>query len=336
MSEVIPPVLPDCLVADWEINPTLQERHAQLQSTDFQEYAATMPAVQRSVGGLHYADTFKHDPHSVEDEKSAVIVPIPFATGWRPHMAARVDLLNAALGGGQRMIALPNSVHGTLATQYTRHERHLMSRGNLAPLEEKVARFLDNEKIERVSVAGYSQGAVVAASVARAVSTLGGQQLEAAALSDMPTVVERSAGRFAADFVRTGMNSYVQAMDHTTIPFLRQSVTPVSRAASAREFGQYMRTVWIPENQALARGMRFATFGSVLLQAACGNDAQFGLMRAQNSTVTPKEPYEAMVANTRDYLGDRLSSLEVPGFGHEFGDHSVALALVEARTLAQN
>jgi len=335
MTETTPPMLPDCLAPDWATNMMLQERHAQLQHTSLEDYATGMPQAHWDPEGLLHVDTLKHDPYSVADERTAVIVPIPFATGWRPHMAARVDLLNAALGGSNRMIALPNSAHGAPATQYSRKERAAFAQGDYTFLSEKVLRMLEREGIENVSVAGYSQGSVVGASIAKAVAVSGVQKLEAAALSEMPTIVQRSAARLAIDFVRTGMSGYVTAMDGTEIPLLCQSVTPAGRVVAAREFGQYLRTVFLPENVAIGRGLRFATFGSVVLQAAQNNDAQFGFMRAERSTVTPNEPFQGLVRNLEDHLLGRVQSVEIPGYGHEFGDHSVALALVEARVLVK-
>lgn len=334
MPETTPPILPGCLLPDWEANPTLQDRHAELQRTNLEDYGKALPQTYHTPAGLHYADTFKDDPQSVEDETSAVIVPIPFATGWRPHTAARVDLLNAALGGGQRIISLPNSVHGMVATQCDVQERRAVARGDFGFLSERVLRLLDAEQIERVRVAGYSQGSVIGADIARSVARYGDHLLEAVALSDMPTLVPRRMGRLALDFVRTGMTSYIKAMDATTIPFLRESVTTPTTTGQMLDLARYMRTVTLPENLALARGMRFATFGSAVLAAARNNGAQFGFMRAEHSTVTPKQSYEKMVRYMHDHLPGRVQSVEIPGYGHEFGDHSVALALVEARVLA--
>ncbi|HJP96045.1 MAG TPA: alpha/beta hydrolase [Candidatus Saccharimonadales bacterium] len=335
MKEFIPPVLPDCLIPDWENNETLQERHAQLQHVSLEDYAADMPLPRWHSGGLHHIDTFKDDPDSIKDETSAIIVPIPFATGWRPHMAARVDLLNAALGGGNRMIALPNSVHGKPATQFTSEERRAFARGDFSPFSEKVVRMLEDEDIENISVAGYSQGSVVGASIAEAVNVYGDQRLEAAALSDTPAVVQRSAVRLKADFLKTGVTSYIHAMDNAAIPLLRQSVEPAGFMAAIADRVRYLRTINIPENQAMSVGLRFATFGSMILHAARGNDAHFGLMRAEHSTVTPKVPYEGVLQQLHAQLPDRVQSVEIPDYGHEFGDHSVALALVEARVLAR-
>jgi len=172
------------------------------------------------------------------------------------------------------------------------------------------------------------------AHIAAAVTEKGVQQLEGAALSDSPAVVKRSLGKLGLDFARTGFNSYINAMDATTIPLLRQSVEIPTTRGQQRDMLRYARTVVLPENRALAAGLRFATLGSTIMRAARDNYARFGLMRAEHSTVTPKEPYDRMVRTLQDHLGDQVQSVEIPGYGHEFGDHSVALALIEARVLA--
>jgi pimeloyl-ACP methyl ester carboxylesterase len=335
MAEIVPPVLPDCLVSDWEANQALQQRQAELQQYSVNDYAATMLPVHQSAEGLHFVDTIDSSQEFVDNEQHAVVIPIPFATGWRPHMAARVDLLNAALGGNQRIIGLPNSTWQARTTEYSPQERSLLAVGNYTPFEDRVLRLLDTRRIEHVSIAGYSQGAALGVHFARAIAERGVHRLEAAALSDMPTVVERSLGRLCTDFVRTGTTSYQRVMDETGIPMLRESVEKMNACLQQFDRLQYMATVLLPENRALVQSMRNATFGTALMRAINASDARFGLMRLEDSTVTPAADYEQLVQRTTTYFPDRITSLEIPGYGHEFGDHSVALALVEARTLVK-
>ena len=328
------PELPSLLQPDWEANSGLQAWHA-----DMQRHTALTYRQESLVGGLamqgtHSGDGIKYVdilPPGVADEKDAIVVMHNFAAGWGVRGAIRHEALLAALPEPRRLIAFPNAVAGSQVATYSYKERRAFAAGDFSPLSDRVLRVCEELGVRSIQTAGYSQGAATGgALLARAAHH--GIGVRNSGLFDPPNVVDRTPLELVHDFVATGVESGFRAARGAHIPAINEANGTV---LADRIIGRVKatRSYVHAHNRAIANGLAHRTFGRNADRFLRDfPDAHLLCMRAELSTVTPKEAFDKQVQYLSHHPG-RVQAIEISGIGHEFAENPLSYALLAARAL---
>lgn len=341
------PRLPDTLQAGWDANAGLQKLHGQLAGMTLAEYMTNSVIARAEVQsppgelGISHVDirAAEEDP-----DAPALVMLEPFATGWgarAPQIAMQVEATLVALPEPRRVIVIPNTTHGQPAADLSREERRMHAAGNFAPLAERILRTLTARSIEHFQLLGYSQGASTGSKVlAEAARADRGFGVGPSGLFDPPTIVQRSFGKLFKDFTFNGNAGLKRVRQETGVPMLAELLTSGGFVQNARGLAGYARSVSHAHNRTMIGGLQKATFEPNVADYLAASDETHGglgapllLARAERSRITPAEPFyevaERLKAqSTAAGSAARVSALEIPGYGHEMGDHIYTYALL--------
>lgn len=308
--------VPNPLAPVWSERVNLQTVHTELQAASLEDFARRITPDQiDDTTGLRYVDL---DPSSAKSNE-AIVVPFPFATGWRPHMAARMAVYLAAQTGvtGEpgRIIALPNSTTDAAARHLSPAELNDVRRGNFTPLRTREFDLLRRLGIEKIHVLGYSQGAAMGANIAAEASRYG-MSLGNVGIFEPPNVRRQRFAHLLASFATAGRDSAPRAMDACQVPLLRQSVAGISLKASLQNYT-------LADNWAIAQGMACHELGTDLEQVlATQPQASLTLMRGGVSNITPQKPFAALVQKLQA-KSRNVHAITVEGADHGVGDNLI-------------
>src|SRR5690348_12148273 len=124
------------------IDDSLRRAHQQLRWQDARTVVRDMPPVQYldREGTVGYVDLAPPMDH---DRTHAVVLPLPFANGWAPHMALRARLLQDSLPTPTRCIVLPNNTRCEPRVYHLDQQARAKVRaGDFSPLAEQQVRTL--------------------------------------------------------------------------------------------------------------------------------------------------------------------------------------------------
>lgn len=312
----------------WDETPALQETHERLQSMSFDQYCATMPDLRGFDADttLKYIDMQPQDA----DPSAAIVVPFPFATGLDPHLAARMEMIQAAAPAPTRLIAFPN----TNATQPTisvdKSELRRIANGDFTPYSDRVFRTLEHLGITSMHLVGYSQGAAIGGHMLSRMPHA--FDVKASGIFEPPNLSEQSLGRLTRSFLATGMGAVHQAIEMSQVPWLGESIKPGNLVQNVTGLLSYARVAITGANGAIARGMAHHSLVPDMFEAV-SQGTPLTLARAEHSTVTPADPFNKLVTELADHFPDRVDALEVTGVGHEMGDNIVLHGVLAAIAL---
>jgi pimeloyl-ACP methyl ester carboxylesterase len=246
---------------------------------------------------------------------TAIVVPHPYATGYLPHMAARMAMIQAGAPEPTRLIAFPNSTIKEPAMDLTRKERQKIAHGDFTPYGERALRTLEGMNIEKIHVVGYSQGAATGAHIMALAKDKGVLAVGDGLIAEAPNLQAQSFPGLMARFARVGMSAVYDAMAAAEVPMLRQSLD----GAPASEG---LRNMLSRDNLTLGRGMAHHAIEPDLF-AAMADKARpnLTLMRAGQSNITPHDQLELLAGRLQDHFYDSVKFLEIPYAGHGVGDN---------------
>ncbi len=346
------PRLPENLQAAWDANADLQKLHGQLAGITLAEYVTTSVIARAEVQPAPGERGMSHvDIRAPEEDPDApaLVMLEPFAMGWgtdAPQIVMQVEATLAALPEPRRVIVIPNTTHGQPAADLSREERRMHAGGDFAPFAERVLRTLTARGIEHFQLLGYSQAASTGSKLlAEATSAERGFGVGPSGLFDPPTIVQRSFGKLFKDFTCNGNAGLKRIRQETGVPMLAELLTSGGFVQNARGFVGYARSVSHSHNRAMIGGLQKATFEPNVAGYLAASDETHGglgapllLARAERSRITPAEPFYEVTDRLKAQSAAagsaaRVSALEIPGYGHEMGDHIYAYALLARMAL---
>lgn len=272
------------------------------------------------------------------DEKSPLVMPLPFGNGLSPHMVLRGMMLQKSVGEGNRpLIMLPNNRAGAFSAYHLSDVgmRHMAEDRTFAPLASRQAVALDKlvGPEAQYSIIGYSQGAAIAPLLARRLTT---QTLVSA---DAPnTQPDRSPKQLKKDFMGQGIQPLLdmnRAILDAGIESLRvfHGVQESGRSSVRQAIG--MVAAWrgarIPENKALHYAMSGDAHLHDVQTAMNENPAMHVVLaRAAKSVIFAAADFEKMQAQLP---AAQFALLE--GYGHEAADNVTQFAQFGRTALAE-
>ncbi|HEY1085282.1 MAG TPA: hypothetical protein VGE34_00975 [Candidatus Saccharimonadales bacterium] len=261
----------------------------------------------REVGGRNFR-VFVDTP--VEHNGSSIAIPGEYANGTkeagfdRPSGAFRRGLaIRAIVDPAARLIVLPNDTLFENNLNLSKDERRVIGKGGLTlPLVDRLRIAI--EDTDRVTMVGFSQGAVVANDYAAV-----GAPLDALAIVEAPNVVERSKLSLALEFPKSG--------GHLHDNFAVSGLAP--QTAKERSHGEraYGLDILTRSNIALLNPMRRNSMSDGIASAL---DAHAGVVHtwAADTDVSPADVNKRIAKKFQD--DELYQSYEFAG---DFADHSI-------------
>jgi pimeloyl-ACP methyl ester carboxylesterase len=296
-----------------------------------------MPPVKvAEVNGkrLLYAELPAIDSHSQQDE--ALVLSLPHANGWKPHMYLRARYLQEAAAPEQRLIVLPNSSNRAKAYELTTEELAKVEQGDITPIAERQARLIKHLGIGRTSLMGYSFGAMEAAVLSRVLAE--DAELIALGIFEPTNIMDRSPKELEKAFTKPGLKPLIKAVKDAQMPALSQVMSQPGLTLDILKFGlaaHPLSPFAIKENKAIYSGMAVNNL-STDLNAMLNQQPNTPVFMASGaeSLIAPLGPMHSQYVNI--YKPERnLGIHAVEDYGHEMGDNVVAHGLLGKAALEQ-
>ncbi len=309
------------------IDNNLHEAHAELTNVTVDEFWNEMPRSQmpRDDSLAEFVDLRPEEDH---DSDKVVVLPLPFANGWAPHMALRARLLQRCMDEPMRIIVLPND---RKSYHLTSEENSYVAGGNFEPLATKQLNTLQLLKVEQVSYVGYSQGATLGASALRLAALRDQFILGSSGLFEPPNIIERKPRKLQRQFIDSGKNLNT-AVNDANIAAL--SETQHSRGgfdSVIKNLGllPFVLKTQSATNRAIHKGFSHPYFSNDVSAALKRNrDMHLMVVAGEESSITPADSIRTLVSSVSEGSRSRLTTRFVEGYGHEMGDNIVVHALL--------
>lgn len=311
--------------------------HGVMASRSLEKLLQDMPEVKSAPVDDH-TELLYVDMPAIEDGDSseAVVLSLPHANGWKPHMYLRARYLQEAAAPEKRLIVLPNNTLGDRAYTLDDEELERVESGDLRPIAEQQARLILQLGIGRVSLMGYSLGAMDAAVLAKVLKD--DAELVTIGVFEAPNVMERSDKELRKGFTAPGLGGLARAVKESQIPALSEAMKKRKVAWDILKFGLATEK-WSPfadpANKALLGAMQKDRLFRDL-RPALNAQPEVGLVlaAAEHSLITPPEQLYFHYEQTKNdhNNGDMLA---VSGYGHEMGDNIVVHALLGKASLSR-
>lgn len=328
------PYIPEQLGALYDASA--QEVHTRYRGVEYAELKAKLPELrefEHSGNSLLYADI---KPIAMADETDALVVALPFASGWAVNRYLRARMAHALSAPDKRLIILPGSSIGQESITLTSSNTELVANGDISPIAEMDARLLDSLGISSVALVGYSFGAMRVANGASVI----GQSAEVTNIGvfDPPNGVDRTPKQLQKDFQKSGLDTFVEAVKDADIPALAADfgITEKTKQFSPRVLKDVVRfglSSLTGVNPALRLAMASDSLTSDVSDAL--DIAQSVLLvNAKQSAILPSESALEIAQELKRRKG--FSHVEVAGkYGHEMGDNILVHGLLARLALQQ-
>ncbi|MDB5161187.1 MAG: hypothetical protein JWO96_567 [Candidatus Saccharibacteria bacterium] len=299
--------------------------HESMAATSLEKHLKEMPRSQLKEVGVQQIRYAEIIPAGDYDNSEAILLELPFANGWAPHMYLRARYLQAVAAPDQRVIVFPQSTISETAYDFTGFQLDQIKQGDVTPIAERQARLVRTLGIGRASIIGYSGGGMNAAVLSEVLAD------EVSVLSvgvfEPPNVVDRTAKQLTKDFKASGF-SYLQAAKDAEIPALVEALgkSPVSWKVlkGTTNFGV---STLLRGNKELKEGMAHNNLSHTLALALLHQPGLgVTLANAEHSKVSPKIKMSAQ-ANTLSPFGN-VNHITVEGYDHGMGDNIVVHGLL--------
>lgn len=307
---------------------SIDDMHAYLQ-----DHPVKLPIDDDTAG---FVDLRPKDDH---DEKSALVVPLPYANDWGVNMATRTRLLQESLPEAMRVVVFPNNVVGErrLYTMSRENRDELRRKGSFEWLAKKQMRSLEDAGVERVHYFGYSQGASVGAAALRAGTRDGAWDIGNSGLFEAPNSVERTAWQLRRDFMSAP--NFNNAVNESAIPLLseeQRSRGGLDVPLQALRFGRFGASALLGVNRSIQAAFGQARFIDDIEIASHRMSESGESMLTVGAGVKSRIMPAAALEKLDEFRGSApaLRVMRVDGYGHELGDNIVAHALLARAALS--
>lgn len=313
-----------------------QEIHTRYQGVEYAELKAKLPSLRQfehSGNSLLYADI---KPKAMTIENDALVVALPFASGWAVNRYLRARMAHALAAPDKRLIILPGASIGQESIELTNSNTELVANGDISPIAEMDARLLSSLGISSVALVGYSFGAMRVANSASVI----GQSAEVTNIGvfDPPNAVERTPKQLQKDFQKSRLGDFVDAVRDADIPALSADfgITESTKQISPRVLKDVVRfglSSLTGVNPALRRAMASDSLTSDVSDALDVAQSVL-LVNAEQSAILPTESAKEVAQELKRRKG--FSHVEVAGkYGHEMGDNILVHGLLAKFALQQ-
>lgn len=323
--------IPDAELAyQMSLDEKLREAHERLANVSLDKFKSDIPLQndpydksEASYVDLRHSD----DP----GDKHAVVLPLPFANGWAPHMALRAKLLQDSMDVPHRIVVFPNNVIGSKSYELSKPDLEAVSSGQFDPIAEKQLSTLQKLGIESVQYIGYSQGATIGAAALKLAALQDRFELGSSGLFEPPNMIARNKKQLQKAFMSGGLNSLNRAVNDSGIPALTEAQRSAGRINSFKQLGGmliFAAGSQLPVNKAIHEGFTYDRFMRNIGQIP--SNVVISLAGARDSAITPIEEIERL-SKLDDLI---LRSKVVEGYGHEMGDNIVVHTLLAKTALS--
>jgi predicted esterase len=307
------------------VDGDIYEAHQRLADTTLRDFWETMPdsTLPKHTDAAEMVDLAPYDDH---DRASAIVLPLPFANGWAPHMALRARLLQDSIPEPTRLIVFPNDKR---SYNLSAEEQETVASGNFAPIAEKQLQSLRSAKIEKISVIGYSQGATVGACALKLAAQTDSFEIGNSGLFEAPNVIGRTPNELRKQFMASG-KGLDKAVNDSGIPALSEAQHSRGGLDVIGKFTGLVPFVIRTQsgtNRAIHKGFTYPRFMQDVTAAMASNTSFEALIaNAAESPIMPAESIDDI-----DYLSAenaRIRTRTIEGYGHEMGDNIVVHAVL--------
>lgn len=303
--------------------------------------------VKRSAGGVQYAVLDGGQPQAYSPTE-ALVVFNPFANTATANMLVRAEFIrevakNADIRDAQGklkpviMLASPGARGSKI--KLTPGERSKVRQGELGPVARELLRAVGEKEYGQIALLGFSQGADVALAGARSAYDAN-LDTHAIAVGDLAGVKERSQGKLAADFLKSG-SSFQKAIEASGLVAQQKAIgaKPYSfnrnkdfvRFGGAALFNSNNRDLW--------RGLTHSSFEARMGQIFDERTVDRTIRTVvgyggDKDTISNPRDIEPAIENLYQEFGpDSFISIKVEDGTHAWGDQLPLLAKLYMRAL---
>ena len=250
-------------------------------------------------------------PASGDDgEHETTVLWLAMATGFTDAIRHRMARLKLLLGDN-RLIVVANANSWTEASGTLNGEQRARVRtGDMWPLLEPVFRYLDENGISRVSWAGVSFGAKMAAAAGAAAVTRTSHAVNRIVAIEPPDIIPRNFPDLALTFLSTRHGLEHHKSQLTDAAFVE---------ALSREPGllQYIGSLACPTNLAVAQAITHDSFASdIQTVLAASPDTAVTVAWGTASELAPHDPMSKACEQMEALHGGRLKPIVLEGLKH--------------------
>jgi hypothetical protein len=314
--ETTPFIQDEVLEKHWLEDVRLQDAQQRLASIDLDRFWGnmTLPSRPTREDAASFVDLRHRDE---PDSKHAIIMPLPYANGWGPHVAYRAKLLQDSLEVPQRVIVFPNNTAFNTAYTFAKNEELEVSSGRFDAIAHKQFKTLDALGVESFHYIGYSQGASVGAVALKLASKSGYFEAKASGLFEAPNMIARTKKELSKAFTAGGVKPLNRAVNDSGIPGLSEAQYSRGGLDAPKQLG------------------KFAVFGLGTLRAAnkaIKNGFTYNRFFKEVDMIDTSVPVltgaalETKIADP-ELVAER-GGIIVNGYGHEMGDNIVVHAII--------
>ncbi len=310
-----------------QLTPLIDDRarglHDMWQKMSHSDWLGLMPGTELvPVSDTQSVKIAEVNPPGDYDPERALVLFLPHAQAWKPHMWMRAAVARQLAAPDSRMIVFPNNGYKDEAYTLSDHDT---SKG-YKPLAEQFARVLEKKGVGQVALVGYSLGGILAPAVA-AVNSDKFQTLHIGSF-EAPNV-NRTDKELKDAFMADGLGNFRASVADAEIPAL-------SKAMSLGRFGLDLYKFWRtnatdPTNQYLTKMMEKGLLTNKLLVEAGAVDPETVITVGRMATSAIAASPKALPGNFVLHSVDRFNFRSYSGpydHGHTTGDNIFAHGLM--------
>lgn len=268
-------------------------------------------------------------PFTDYDETAMRVYFAPMATPADENMAMRAMRLFEANKDLPLLVVGSPALIGNRANRILMKDAPQIWRGDLRPVIEPTLRMLEEERVTKLDVMGYSYGAE-AAMAAASDALEHGIVVEHVVSAEPIAIAKRGLVQLVKDFARSGapLDDYVKATDSTALL--------EARAHADKGFARYAGGMLRLSNIAIAHALAQDGFlqrceDALLQQPRMESTIAWG---SASELTTTEAMSKIVLSLTADYGSKRVSGMNLTGMHHAGGDDIDLHAAIMTQGLA--